>query len=75
LVRERHPEYTTFEEEGATQADLEYLYMTTGDKMVGSPCEVKQRWYTSQLFPRTYYAAGAEAYHRSKYVRGFELTV
>lgn len=69
LVRERHPEYTTFEEEGATQADLEYLYMTTGDKMVGSPCEVKQRWYTSQLFPRTYYAAGAEAYHRSKYVR------
>lgn len=68
-VRNRFPDYLTFEEEGATQADLEYLYMTTGDKMEGSPCEIKQRWYTSGLTPRTYYAAGAEAYHRSKYVR------
>jgi len=69
LVRDRYPEYLTFEEEGATQADLEYLYMTQGDLLDNSPCEIKQRWYTSQLNPRTYYAAGAEAYHRSKYVR------
>jgi hypothetical protein len=68
-VRDKYPIYMTFEEEGATQPDLEYIYMTYGDKLEGSPCEVKQRWYTSQLTPRTYYAAGAEAYHRSKYVR------
>jgi hypothetical protein len=69
LVRDRYPDYTTFEEEGATQADLEYLYMVEGDKLLDSPSEVKQRWYTSQLLPRTYYAAGAEAYHKSKYLR------
>lgn len=68
-VRDKHPDYLTFEEEGATQADLEYLYMTTGDLLPGCPCEVKQRWYTSQLVPRTYYAAGSDAYHKSKYVR------
>lgn len=69
MVRSRYPEYLTFEEDGATQPDLEYLYMTKGDHFLGSPCEVKQRWYTSGLVPRTYYAAGADAYHRSKYVR------
>lgn len=68
-VAERYPEYLTFEEEGATQPDLEFLYMTYDDKFEGSPCEVKQRWYTSGVVPRTYYAAGAHAYHRSKYVR------
>jgi hypothetical protein len=68
-VRDLYPDYQTFEEEGATQADLEYIYMTTGDKLEGSPCEIKQRWYTAQLNPRTYYAAGSEAYHKSKYVR------
>nr|WNA22201.1 MAG: RdRp [Downy mildew lesion associated ambivirus 6] len=69
LVRARYPEYVTFEEEGATQADLEYLYMTEGDLLEGGPCEIKQRWYTSGLTPRTYYAAGSDAYHKSKYVR------
>jgi hypothetical protein len=69
LVKDRYPDYLTFEEEGATQADLEYLYMTYGDLLENSPCEIKQRWYTSQLNPRTYYAAGSEAYHRSKYLR------
>lgn len=69
LVRARYPSYLTFEEEGATQADLEYLYMTEGDLLEGGPCEIKQRWYTSGLTPRTYYAAGSDAYHKSKYVR------
>jgi hypothetical protein len=68
-VSSRYPEYMTFEEEGATQADLEFLYMTQGDKLDGIPCEIKQRWYTSGLTPRTYYAAGSEAFHRSKYAR------
>jgi hypothetical protein len=69
LVNERYPGYVSFEEEGATQADLEYLYMSEGDLLEGSPCEIKQRWYTSGLTPRTYYAAGSDAYHKSKYVR------
>lgn len=68
-VAAKYPGYHTFEEEGATQPDLEYLYMKFGDKLEGGSCEVKQRWYTSQLVPRTYYAAGSDAYHKSKYVR------
>jgi len=64
-----YPEYYTFEQEGATQCDLEYLYHVHGDKLEGGPCEVKQRWYTSGLAPRTYYAAGSDAYHKSKYLR------
>lgn len=69
LVRTKYPDYDTFEEEGATQPDLEVIYMRFGDQLCDSPCEIKQRWYTSGLTPRTYYAAGSEAYHRSKYVR------
>lgn len=69
VVKSRYPGYLTFEEEGATQADLEYLYMMEGDLLEGCPCEIKQRWYTSGLVPRTYYAAGSDAYHRSKYMR------
>lgn len=68
-VRDKYPDYSTFEEEGATQPDLEWLYMHYDDKLDGVPCEVKQRWYTSGVTPRTYYAAGSEAYHKSKYVR------
>lgn len=68
-VAVKYPSYVTFEEEGATQADLEYIYMTEGDLLPGCPCEVKQRWYSSNLVPRTYYAAGSDAYHASKYVR------
>lgn len=68
-VRYRYPDYMTFEEEGATQPDLEYIYLTYGDKIAGGVCEVKQRWYTSGITPRTYYAAGSDAYHLSKYVR------
>nr|WMV69883.1 MAG: putative RNA-dependent RNA polymerase [Downy mildew lesion associated ambivirus 1] len=69
LVQDVYPDYTTFEEEGATQPDLESIYMKFGDELNGGSCEVKQRWYTSGLVPRTYYAAGSDAYHKSKYLR------
>jgi len=69
-VRDRYPDYMTFEEEGATQPDLEIIYMRFGDELLeNSSSEVKQRWYSSILTPRTYYAAGSKAYHQSKYVR------
>lgn len=69
IVNERYPDYQTFEEEGATQPDLETIYMRYGDQLSDGSCEVKQRWYTSGLTPRTYYAAGSKAYHNSKYMR------
>jgi len=69
MVSDIYPDYTTFEEEGATQPDLENIYMKYGDLLLGGSCEVKQRWYTSGLVPRTYYAAGSDAYHKSKYLR------
>jgi hypothetical protein len=69
MVKDIYPDYMTFEEEGATQPDLENIYMRYGDLLIGGSCEVKQRWYTSGLVPRTYYAAGSDAYHKSKYLR------
>jgi len=69
MVSDVYPDYTTFEEEGATQPDLENVYLRYGDVLSGGSCEVKQRWYTSGLVPRTYYAAGSDAYHKSKYLR------
>lgn len=69
MVSTIYPDYTTFEEEGATQPDLENIYMKYGDTLPSGSCEVKQRWYTSGLVPRTYYAAGSDAYHKSKYLR------
>lgn len=69
LISQRYPEYMPFEEEGCSQLDLEYLYHKFGDKIPGGPCEVKQRWYPGFLTPRTYYAAGSDAYHASKYLR------
>lgn len=68
-VADEYPDYTTFEEEGATQPDLENIYRLYGDTLPGGSCEVKQRWYTSGLTPRTYYAAGSDAYHKSKFLR------
>lgn len=69
LVSTKYPDYSTFEEEGSTQPDLENIYMRYGDTLPGGSCEVKQRWYTSGLVPRTYYAAGSDAYHKSKFLR------
>jgi len=32
-------------------------------------CEVRQAWTKSQITPRTYFASGGYAYHRSKYIQ------
>jgi len=52
---------------GITAVDLEYVYHTYGIKIDG-PCEMRQKWYCSNLQPRTYYAQGGDAYHSSKYL-------
>jgi hypothetical protein len=48
-----------------SQVDLERYYHTTGIEVQGS-CEMRQKWYQSNMDPRTYYAMGGEAYHKSK---------
>lgn len=53
----------------ATQADLEYLWMRYQIEMEG-PCEIKQRWYTNGLAPRTYFVTGPSLYNSSKYTQG-----
>lgn len=53
--------------EPITQVSVEKIYHTTGIK-VGGGCELRQRWYPSQLLPRTYFAAGGEAFHQSKHI-------
>lgn len=52
----------------ATQGVLEYLYMKYGDTMEG-PCEIKQRWYTNGLKPRTYFVCGPTLYNATKYTK------
>jgi hypothetical protein len=53
----------------ATQADLEYLWMRHQVELEG-PCEIKQRWYTNGLAPRTYFVTGPSTYNSSKYTQG-----
>lgn len=52
---------------GITPIDLEYVYHHYGVEVPG-PCEMRQKWYCSNLQPRTYYAQGGAAYHTSKYL-------
>lgn len=52
----------------ATQGSLEYLWMKYGVEFSG-PCEIKQRWYTNKLTPRTYYVCGPELYNSCKYTK------
>jgi len=58
-----------FETEGITQIGCEYVYHKTGVRIEGV-CEMRQKWYPSVLEPRSYYAMGGDAFHRSKYVSG-----
>jgi len=55
------------EKKGVTTIDVERYYHTTGVK-VGGCCELRQKWYVANLSPRTYFAQGGDAYHRSKYI-------
>lgn len=66
-IRDFDPQYEPIEEQGITPTDLEYIYHTTGFK-VGGSCEMRQKWYCSNLKPRTYYTQGGNAYHSSKYI-------
>jgi len=52
----------------ATQASLEWMYIKRGLFFTGG-CELKQRWYTNGLTPRSYFVAGPDAYNRSKYTK------
>lgn len=61
------PEYELNDTIGVTPIDLERVYHEYGLKIPG-PCEMRQKWYYSQLKPRTYYAQGGDAYHTSKYL-------
>lgn len=54
---------------GITPIDLERVYHKYGVKIRG-PCEMRQKWYFSNLRPRTYYAQGGTAYHTAKYLAG-----
>jgi len=61
------PDYVAKDPVGITAVDLEYVYHTYGIKIEG-PCEMRQKWYCSNLKPRTYYTQGGNAYHTSKYL-------
>jgi len=67
LVRSLYPDYVPFGKGGITPIDLERIYHNEG-YMVGGPCEMRQKWYPSNLQPRTYYAMGGDAFHTSKYL-------
>lgn len=66
-IQATFPTYDRHNAIGITPIDLErvyhyYRYHATG------PCEMRQKWYTSNLQPRTYYAQGGDAFHSSKYL-------
>jgi hypothetical protein len=56
------------EPSNATQGVMEYLYMKYDLKMEG-PCEIKQRWYTNGLTPRTYFVCGPTLFEKAKYTK------
>jgi hypothetical protein len=60
-------DYKQENEVGITPIDLERVYHQCGI-LVSGPCEMRQKWYSSNLQPRTYYAQGGDAYHTSKYL-------
>lgn len=66
-LRATFPEYVQADDIGITPIDLERVYHQYGIK-VGGPCEMRQKWYCSNLKPRTYYAMGGDAFHSSKYL-------
>lgn len=61
------PDYELNDEIGVTAIDLERVYHRH-HVAVSGPCEMRQKWYASNLQPRTYYAQGGTAFHSSKYL-------
>jgi hypothetical protein len=66
-LRSTFPEYIQADVIGITPIDLERVYHQYGTK-IGGPCEMRQKWYSSNLKPRTYYSTGGDAFHTSKYL-------
>lgn len=60
--------YILADPEEADQGVLEYLWMKYAILLEG-PCEVKQRWYTNGLKPRTYYVCGPSLFNISKHTQ------
>ncbi|UJT31805.1 hypothetical protein [Phlebiopsis gigantea ambi-like virus 1] len=51
-------------------------YLHDTGHMLESPAEIRQKWYHSGLTPRSYYAMGGTAFHRSKHLQdGFGVLV
>jgi len=55
-----------YQDEEVTQIDLEWIYHTFGIEVTGA-CEMRQRFYISELQPRTYFASGGDAFRYTKY--------
>jgi len=51
-----------------TLLNVEQIYHIHGIKLEGT-CEMRQKWYPSNMNPRTYYAMGGTAYHKAKNVQ------
>lgn len=68
-LRTYYPDYWPASDIGITPVDLERVYHRYSHK-IGGPCEMRQKWYCSNLQPRTYYAMGGDAFHSSKYLAG-----
>lgn len=66
-LRRQFPTYEPYSEIGITPIDLERIYHRYAVVIPG-PCEMRQKWYSSILKPRSYYTQGGDAYHTSKYL-------
>jgi len=52
----------------STPRTLERLYLETGVVFTGE-AELKQRWYTNGLTPRSYFVSGADAWDKARYLK------
>jgi len=60
-------EWVPIDEGRITQKDLERIYYRHGIK-IGGPCELRQKWYPSNLLPRTYFSPGGDAFFVSQHI-------
>jgi len=56
------------EEYPLSLCDVEQIYHNHGIKLEGE-CEMRQKWYPANAVPRSYYAMGGKAYHKSKNIQ------
>lgn len=65
---EEYLDYIFHEPQFATQADLEMLEFAQ-QVQLDNPVELKQRWYTNGLSPRSYYVCGSGLYYDVRYTQ------